>query len=226
MEINDELQKQQGTLYEKLRSSYQYKDVDYSQMDHTLDDFYGNVQTSVKFAIRDEQGNLILSTKRIEGETPIMNNWSSSGDNTDVLGEWIYTTTVPTNTNPTTFEVLQMQAYIFDFNEADHNDENWQPFELNGQIYELESMESRHKTLHIKLSTKEKSENYRSGSWLLIAHGKMHFISKLDTYVKNDRTIYNIQFEGFEEVPNPITFVPMTVFMKEELVEPIVLELR
>ena len=91
------------------------------KLDEAQDDFFGGVKSNVRFAIRDKAGQLILTTKRIDEEQPMISNSSVSGDGTDILGEMIYTTFVPKYTNPATFEVLQMEAFVFDLFETEVN---------------------------------------------------------------------------------------------------------
>ncbi|MER2192931.1 MAG: zf-HC2 domain-containing protein [Solibacillus sp.] len=225
LKLNDTLQEQQNALYQTIRTRYQYKEVDYSQIDHTLDDFYGHVRTSVKFAIRDEQGNLITATKRIEGETPMLNDWSISGDNTDILGESTYTTTVPTNTKPATFEVLHMQAEFFDLYEAEIDNVARQPFEFNGYTYEIDALELTNNGLQLTLSTAGKQDE-KSPSWSIVIDNHLYSFTQQKTGYNGERTVYVIVFENLNEIPDYFKLVPTTAFIEQAVEQPIVLKLR
>ncbi|WP_341302830.1 hypothetical protein MHB44_11130 [Lysinibacillus sp. FSL H8-0500] len=194
------------------------------KLDEAQDDFFGGVKSNVRFAIRDKAGQLILTTKRIDEEQPMISNSSVSGDGTDILGEMIYTTFVPKYTNPATFEVLQMEAFVFDLFETEVNTAHLQPFQFNNVTYTIDSLEIKQQTLHLAISTEGEPEVLPSAWRMEIDNRLIDFNSASLDYI-NNRTVYKLQFENFEQIPTNLKLVPSTVMIKKQI-DPIVLDLH
>ncbi|MEK4426149.1 zf-HC2 domain-containing protein [Solibacillus sp. FSL K6-1523] len=225
VKFKEPYQQDQDNLYKHLLNKYQYIEVaNIPRVVEAQDDFFGKVRSKVQFAIRDETGNLILATfKTKEGEQPMIPEYSSSGGGTDILGEMIYTTSVPKYTKPATFEVLQMEASIFDLFEVEVNPTQLQPFQFHNVTYTIDSLEIKQDIFHITISTEGKPE-------VLVSNWNMEWDNRLigfnnatKNYI-NNRTVYKLEFENFTEVPDSFKLIPTTIKVKNR-VNPIVLKL-
>lgn len=224
VKFKEQYQRDQDNVYKQLLNKYQYIEVANSpKIDEAQDDFFGSVKSNVKFAIRDKEGHLILTTKRIDGEQPMLSNFSASGGGTDVLGEMIYTTSIPKYTNPATFEVLQMEAFVFDLFETEVNTAHIQPFQFNNVTYTIDSLEIKQRTLHIAISIEGEPEMLAFDWQLAIDNRLIGYNSASSDYI-NNRTVYKLQFENFEQIPAILKLVPSTVMIKKPI-DPIVLDL-
>ncbi len=225
VKFKEPYQRDQDNVYKQLLNKYQYIEVANSpKVDEAQDDFFGSVKSNVRFAIRDKEGQLIITTKRIDGEQPIISNFSASGGGTDILGEMIYTTSVPKYTNPARFEVLQMEAFVFDLFETEVNTAHIQPFQFNNVTYTIDSLEIKQRTLHIAISTEGEPEMLASDWHLAIGNRLIGYNSASSDYI-NNRTVYKLQFENFEQIPANLKLVPSTVIIKKQI-DPIVLDLH
>ncbi len=225
VKFKEPYQRDQDNVYKQLLNKYQYIEVANSpKVDEAQDDFFGSVKSNVRFAIRDKEGQLIITTKRIDGEQPMISNFSASGGGTEVLGEMIYTTSIPKYTNPATFEVLQMEAFVFDLFETEVNTAHIQPFQFNNVTYTIDSLEIKQRTLHIAISTEGEPEMLASNWHLAIDNRLIGYNSASSDYI-NNRTVYKLQFENFEQIPANLKLVPSTVIIKKQI-DPIVLDLH
>lgn len=224
VKFKDEYQQYQDNLYEQIRTQYQYKEsADQLQLDHKQDDFFGKMKPRIQFAIRNEVGQLIISTRYLEGEQPIINTFSSSGRETDVLGEMIYTTSVPSHTKPATLEVLTMEANVFDLYETEVNAAQLQPFQFENATYLIDALEIKQDTLHLQISTEGEPE-VRAQSWEMVINDRLIVSDRTTVNLINNRTVYKLQFDGHEQIPSTFKLVPDTVKIIKQI-EPIVLEL-
>lgn len=225
VKFKEQYQRDQDNLYEHLLNKYQYKEVaNQPKIEDAQDDFFGSVRTSVKFAIRDEAGQLIISTKYLEGEQPMINTYGSSGGGTDVLGEMIYTTSVPSYTEPATFEVHAMEANVFDLYETEVNVAQLQPFQFNDATYMIDALEIKQGTLHLTISTEGEPE-VRASDWEMVIDDRLTSFNYATTDFINNRTVYKLQFESIQQIPSTFKLVPSTVKIKKEI-DPIVLDLH
>ena len=223
VKIKDEYQQYHDNLYEQIRTRYQYKEsADQLQLDHTQDDFFGKMRTKIQFAIRNEVGQLIISTKYLEGEHP-MTTSSTSGVGTDVLGETIYTTSVPSHTKPATFEVLEMEANVFDLYETEVNAAQLQPFQFENATYIFDAFEIKQDTLHLQIST-EGDPEVRAESWEMVINDRLIVSDRTTVNLVNNRTVYKLEFDGYDQIPSTFKLVADTVKIIKQI-EPIVLEL-
>ena len=223
VKFKDQYQQEQNNLFEQLLNKYHHVEV-VNQLEDAQDIFFGSVFPKIQFAIRDATGQLILATSKTkDGELPLINFYSISGDNTEILGEWIYTTSVPKYTNPSTFEVLEMKANVFDLFEIEVNTAQLQPFQFHNVTYEFDSIEIEKGNMYLKISTEGNPENIPS-SWNIDINNRLFIANIGNIDSMNGRTIYTLQFENFEQVPTNFKLVPLTVYKKQ--IDPIVLELQ
>lgn len=225
VKFKEPYQQNQDNLYKQRLNKYQYIEVaNMPRVVEVQDDFFGQVSSKVRFAIRDETGNLILaSLKTKEGEQPIIPEYSSSGGGTDVLGEMVYTTSVPKYTKPATFEVLQMEALVFDLFEAEVNTALLQPFRFNNVTYTIDSLAIKQGTFHLTIST-EGEPKVMVSSWNMEMDNRLiGFNNSTRNYI-NNRTVYKMEFENFTKVPDSFKLIPNTIKVKNR-VNPIVLNL-
>lgn len=224
VKFKDEYQQYHDNLYEQIPTRYQYKEsADQLQLDHTQDDFFGKMRTEIQYAIRNETGQLIKSTKYLEGELPMINISSTSGGGTDVLGERIYTTSVPSHTKPETLEVLAMQANVFSLYETEVSAAQLQPFQFENATYIIDALEIKQDTLHLQIST-EGDPEVRAASWEMVINDRLIVSDRTTVNLINNRTVYKLQFDGHEQIPSTFKLVPDTVKITKQI-EPIVLEL-
>jgi len=153
----------------------------------------------------------------------MINIHSSSGRGTDVLGEMIYTTSVPRHTKPATFEVLEMKADVFDLYETEVNAAQLQPFQFENETYIIDALEIKQDILHLQISTEGEPE-VRASSWEMVINDRLIASDRANVDFINNRTVYKLQFDGYEQIPSTFKLVPVTVEIKKQL-EPIVLEL-
>lgn len=226
VKFKEQYQQEQNNLYEQLLNKYQYLEVaNQPKIEDAQDDFFGSVSTHVRFAIRDETGQLILATSKTkDGEQPLIPDYSGSGGGTEILGEMIYTTSVPKYTNPSTFEVLQMEAYVFDLFETQVHTAQLQPFQFNNVTYAIDSIEIEKGIMYLKLSTAGEPENMPRFWYIDINNRLIGFNNATTNYI-NGRTVYTLQFENFEQIPANLKLVPFTVKIKKQI-NPIVLDLH
>ncbi|MFB7160215.1 MULTISPECIES: anti-sigma factor family protein [unclassified Lysinibacillus] len=226
VKFKEQYQRYQDNLYK------QHLNIEVANL-HSLDDaqdaFFGSVISDIRFAIRDEAGQLILSTKRDgrDGEQPMISEFSSDGGGTDVLGEMVYTISVPKYTNPATFEVFQMEASVFDLFETEVNTAQLQPFQFNNVTYTIDSLEIKQDTLHLQIST-EGDPKVRAAGWGMVINDRLIFSDETNVHFsdrRNNRTVYKLQFENFEQIPANFKLVPSTVKIKTQI-DPIVLDLH
>lgn len=154
----------------------------------------------------------------------MISNFSASGGGTAILGEMIYTTSVPKYTNPATFEVLQMEAFVFDLFETEVDTAHIQPFQFNNATYTIDSLEIKQRTLYIAISTEGEPEMLASDWHLAIDNRLIGYNSASSDYI-NNRTVYKLQFENFEQIPANLKLVPSTVIIKKQI-DPIVFDLH
>ncbi|ALC85254.1 hypothetical protein AM499_05050 [Bacillus sp. FJAT-22090] len=224
VKFKDEYQQYYNNLYEQIRTRYQYKEsADQLHPDHTQDDFYDKMKPRIQFAIRNEVGQLIISTKSLEGEQPMINTSSSSGREADVLGEMIYTTSVPSHTKPATFEVLTMEANLFDLYETEVNAAQLKPFQFENATYIIDTLEIKQDTLHLQISTEGEPE-VRAESWEMVINDRLIVSDRTTVDFINNRTVYKLQFDGHKQIPSTFKLVPDTAKIKKQI-DPIVLDL-
>lgn len=226
VKFKEQYQRDQDNIYKQHLNKYQYN---MPKLDDTQDDFFGRVRSEVRFAIRDEAGQLIVSTKREgrDGEQQMMSDFLSSGRGTDVLGEIVNSVSVPKYTNPATFEVFQMEADVFDLFETEVNTAQLQPFQFNNVTYTIDSLEIKQGTLHLQIST-EGDPEIRAAGWEMVINdclissdqARVHFDDRI-----YNRTFYELQFKNFEQIPAKLKLVPSTVRIKKQI-DPIVLDLH
>lgn len=230
VKFKEQYQRDQDNIYKHHLNKYQYIEVaNVPKLDDTQDDFFGNVRSEIRIAIRDEAGQLILTTKRDgrDGEQQKISNFSSGGRGTDVLGEMVYRISVPKYTNPATFEVFQMEASVFDLFETEVNTKQLQPFKMNNVTYTIDSLEIKQGTLHLQIST-EGDPKVRADGWGLVINDRLIFSNQTNVNNSertNNRTVYKLQFENFEQIPANLKLVPSTVRIKKQI-DPIVLDLH
>lgn len=226
VKFKEQYQQEQNNLYEQLLNKYQHVEVaNQPKIEDAQDDFFGSVSTHVRFAIRDETGQLILATSKTkDGEQPLIPNYSGSGGGTEILGERIYTTSVPKYTNPSTFEVLQMEAYVFDLFETEVHTAQLQSFQFNNVTYAIDSIEIEKGIMYLKISTEGEPEKM-PGFWYIDINNRLFSFNNATTDYINGRTIYTLQFENFEQIPDNLKLVPFTVKIKKQI-NPIVLDLH
>lgn len=223
VKFKEPYQKEQNNLYEQLLRKYQYKEVaNVPRAEDGQDDFFGNVRTSVRIAIRDKDGQLIAGGSG--NEEPLLPTFSSSGDGTEILGESIFTTSVPKYTNPSTLEVLQMEADVFDLFETEINTAKPQPFQFKNAQYTIDSIEINKSTLQLKISTSGEPKN-RPFAWDIDMNGRLISFNNATTNTINGRTVYELKFENFEQIPVNFKLLPLTVRVKNQI-DPIVLDLH
>jgi hypothetical protein len=224
VKFKDEYQQYYDNLYEQIRTRYPYKkSTDQLQLDHTKDEFFGKMTSQIQFAIRNEVGQLIIKTRYLEGEQTMINTFNWSGGETDILGEMIYTTSVPSHTKPATFEVLAMEANVFDLYETEVNSAQLQPFQFENATYLIDALEIKQDTLHLQISTEGKPE-VRASNWAMVINDRLINFDRATVDYINKRTVYKLQFDGHEQIPRTFKLVPDTVKIKKQI-EPIVLEL-
>ena len=224
VKFKEQYQQDQDNIYEQYLNKYKYIEVANSPtLDDTQDDFFGSVKLNIRFAIRDGAGQLIVTTKRINSEQPMI-SVSGSGRGTDVLGEMVYTISVPKYTNPATFEVLQMEAYVFDLFETEVNTAQVQPFQFNNVTYTIDSLEIKQGTFHLTISTEGEPE-VRPSDWKLEIDNRLIGYNNANIDYINNRTVYKLQFENFEQIPVNFKLVPSTVEISKQM-DPIVLDLQ
>ncbi|MEY9971274.1 hypothetical protein ABH966_001647 [Lysinibacillus sp. RC46] len=231
VKFKEQYQRDQDNIYKHHLNKYQYIEVaNMPKFDNAQDDFFGKVTTDVRFEIRDEAGKLILTTRRDgrTGEQPMITDFSGpSGFDTDVLGEMVYTISVPKYTNPATFEVFQMEASAFDLFETEVNTKQLQPFKLNNVTYTIDSLEIKQGTLHLQIST-EGDQKVRAAGWEMVINDRLIISNRTNVNYSertNNRTVYKLQFENFEQIPANLKLVPSTVRIKKQI-DPIVLDLH
>lgn len=224
VKFKDKYQQYYDNLYKEIRTRYQYKVSADPLLLDTHYAFFGKMRSKIEFAIRNEAGQLIIRTKYLpEGERPMINIHSSSGRGTDVLGEMIYTTSVPRHTKPATFEVLEMKADVFDLYETEVNAAQLQPFQFENETYIIDALEIKQDILHLQISTEGEPE-VRASSWEMVINDRLIASDRANVDFINNRTVYKLQFDGYEQIPSTFKLVPVTVEIKKQL-EPIVLEL-
>jgi len=65
VKFKKQYQRDQDRIYKQHLNKYQYIEVaNVPKLDDAQDDFFGSVRSEVRFAIRDEAGQLIVTTKR------------------------------------------------------------------------------------------------------------------------------------------------------------------
>lgn len=75
VKFKEQYQRDQDNVYKQLLNKYQDIEVANShKVDEAQDDFFGSVKSNVRFSIRDKEGQLIITTKRIDGEQPMISN--------------------------------------------------------------------------------------------------------------------------------------------------------
>ena len=222
VKFNDEYQYYNDSLYEQMLNRYEYDEYFNSPVDKMEDHFFGSVRTKVHFAIRNELGELIIGP--VEGEQPFINSWSSSSGGTDILGEMIYTTSVPSYTKPATLEVLAMEATVFDFYETEVNSEQLQPFQFKNATYTIDALEIKQDTLHLQISTEGKPA-VRPDGWNIVINNHLIVSDRTSINWGNNRTIFTLQFDGQQQIPSTFKLIPSTVTIKKEI-EPIILDLN
>lgn len=225
VKFNDENQRYYDNLYSQLLTRYEYDEFLNPPIDKMEDHFFGEVRTNVHFALKNDAGELIAG-HRLK-EKPLIYS-SSSGRGTNVLGEMIYSVSVPSYTNPSVLEVFAMEKIVHNLNETQVNPQQQQPFQFENAEYTVDSVEIENNSLHIQIST-EGVPKIRPLGWnivldnrLVVADGNS---SKFDKKRTNNRTIYKAQFKYFQEIPSSFKIVPSTVEIIEEI-EPIRLELN
>lgn len=225
VKFKEQYQRIQDDLYEQHLKKYLYVEVaNVPRIDDAQDDFFGIVGPKVYYAIRDETGQLINATKRIEGEEPLIPEFGGSGSGTDVLGEMIFTTSVPKQTKPATFEVLQMEARVFNVLETEVNTSNLQPFQLNNVTYTIDSLEIKQGVFHLIISTEGKPK-VELNDWKVEINKRLIGSNEAKKEFINNRTVYKLQFENFEQIPTNFILMPFTVKVKKQI-NPIVLDLH
>ena len=222
VKFNDEYQRYNDNLYEQMLNRYEYDEFLNPPVDKTEDYLFGSVSSQVRFAIRNEVGELIIG--HVEEEQPLIDVWSSSGGGTDVLGEMIYTASVPSYTKPATLEVLAMEATVFDFYETEVNSEQLQPFQFKNTTYTIDALEIKQDTLHLQISTEGKPE-VRLDQWNIVINNRLIVYDQAAVNFIDNRTVYYLQFDGYQQIPNNFKLVPYTVTIEKEI-EPIILDLN
>lgn len=223
VKFKDEYQQYYDNLYEQILTRYKESAYQF-QLDHGQDDFFGEMISTIEFAIRNEVGQLIIRTKYLpEGERPMINIHSSGGRGTDVLGEMIYTTSVPSHTKPATFEVLEMGANVFNLYETEVNAAQLQPFQFENATYIIDALEIKQDILHLQISTEGEPE-VRARNWKMVIDDRLIVSDRATVDFINNRTVYKLQLDGHEQIPSTFKLVPDTVMIKKQI-EPIVLEL-
>ena len=222
VKFKNEYQQYYDNLYEQILTRYKESAYQF-QLDHAQDDFFGEMSSKIEFAIRNEVGQLIVKTKYLEGEQPMINTHGFSGRGTDVLGEIIYTTSVPRHTKPATFEVLEMGANVFDLYETEVNAAQLQPFQFENAIYIIDVLEIKQDILHLQISTDGEPEA-PARNWKMVIDDRLIVSDRATVDFINNRTVYKLQLDGHEQIPSTFKLVPDTVTIKKQI-EPIVLEL-
>jgi len=223
VKFKEQYQRDQDNLYNQYLHRYV---ANLPKLDDAQDDFFGSVKSNVRFAIRDEAGQLILATKGINDEQPMISS-TSSGHGTDVLGEMVYTTSVPKYTNPATFEVFQMEASVFDLFKTEVNTAQLQPFQFNNETYTIDSLEIKQDTLHLQISTEGDPEILAEG-WGMVINNRLIYSDRTNVNFSeqtNNRTVYKLEFDNFEQIPANLILLPSTVKIKKQI-DPIVLGLH
>lgn len=222
VKFNDKYQRYNDNLYDQVRMRYPYEErADQAQIDHTQDEFFGKVRTNAHIAIRNEAGELIAG--HVEGEQPMLENWGVSGKGTDVLGEMIYTISVPSYTKPATLEVLAMEAEVLDLYETKVTSAHLQPFQFENATYSIDALEIKQGTLNIQIST-EGEPKIRIKGWEIVTNNRLTIPDRGSIDFINNRTIYTLQFNDYEQIPSSFKLVPFTVMIKKQI-EPLLLEL-
>ncbi|WP_336045988.1 anti-sigma factor family protein [Solibacillus ferritrahens] len=226
VKFKEHYQQEQNNLYKQFLNKYKNVEVaNEPKIESTQDDFFGTVTTKVQFAIRDETGQLILATWKTKGgEQPLIPEYSSSGGGTEILGERIYTTSVPKYTTPSTFEVLRMEAYVFDLFETDVNTSQLQTFQYNDVTYAIDSVEIDKGSMNVKISTEGKPERVPR-YWYIEHNNRLIGLNRGDHKYIKGRSTYIYEFENFEQIPSNLKLVPSPV-KKFKQIDPIVLDLH
>lgn len=226
VKFKEHYQQEQNNLYKQLLNKYQNVEVaNQPKIEDTQDDFFGSVRSMVKFAIRDEKDQLILTTwKTKDGEQPLIPEYSTSGGGTEILGEMIYTTSVPKYTNPSTFEVLRMEAYVFDLFETDVNTSQLQTFQYNDVTYAIDSVEIDKGSMYVEISTEGKPERVPI-YWYIEHNNRLIGFNRGDHKYIKGRSTYIYEFENFGQIPSNLKLVPANV-KKIKQIDPIVLDLH
>ncbi|MBD8036197.1 zf-HC2 domain-containing protein [Solibacillus sp. A46] len=226
VKFKENYQQEQNNLYKQFLNKYQNVEVaNEPKIESTQDDFFGTVRSMVKFAIRDDKDQLILTTwKTKDDEQPLIPKYSTSGGGTETLGEMIYTTSVPKYTNPSTFEVLRMEAYVFDLFETDVNTSQLQTFQYNDVTYAIDSVEIDKGSMYVKISTEGKPETVPI-YWYIEHNNRLIGLNSGDHKYIKGRSTYIYEFENFEQIPSNLKLVPAPV-KKFKQIDPIVLDLH
>lgn len=225
VKFNDDNQRYYENLYSQILTRYEYDEFLNPPYDKMEDHFFGQVWTKVYFALRNEEGKLIAG--RGLNEKPLV-DISVSGKGTKVLGEMIYSVSVPSYTKPTIFEVYAMEKNVHNLNEMQVNPQQPQPFQFENTEYTVDSMEIENNSLHIQIST-EGEPKIRPTGWNIVLDNRLSVANKSSSQFNgkrtNNRTVYKLQFDGHEQIPSKFKLVPDTVKINKQI-EPIVLELN
>ena len=226
VKFKENYQQEQNNLYKQFLNKYQNIELaNEPKIESAQDDFFGTVRSMVQFAIRDEKDQLILTTwKTKDDEQPLIPEYSTSGGGTEKLGEMIYTTSVPKYTNPSTFEVLRMEAYVFDLFETDVDTSQRQTFQYNDVTYAIDSVELDKGSMYVKISTEGKPETVPI-YWYIEHNNRLIGLNRGDHKYIKGRSTYIYEFENFEQIPSNLKLVPAPV-KKVKQIDPIVLDLH
>lgn len=225
VKFNDENQRYYENLYSQMLTRYEYDEFLNPPIDKMEDFFFGEVRINVHFALKNDAGELIAG-HRLK-EKPLINS-SSSGRGTNVLGEMIYSVSVPSYTKSTVLEVFAMEKIVHNLNETQVNPQQPQPFQFENAEYTVDSIEIENNSLHIQIST-EGEPKIRPMGWNIVIDNRLVVAdrnsSKFDEKRTNNRTIYRAQFNDLQNIPNTFKIVPSTVKITEEI-DPIRLKLN
>ena len=117
-----------------------------------------------------------------------------------------------------------MEAYVFNLFETAVNTAQLQPFQFNNVTYTIDSIEIEKGIMYLKLSTEGEPE-IMPRYWYIDINNRLISFNNATTDYINGRTVYTLQFENFEQIPNNLKIVPFTVEIKKQI-NPIVLELH
>lgn len=227
VKFNDENQRYYENLYSQILTRYEYDEFLNPPFDKMEDHFFGEVRTRVHFALKNDAGELIGAAHRLM-EKPLANTLSTSGKGTNVLGEMIYSVSVPSSTKPTILEVFAMEKNVHNLNETQINHQQLQSFQFENAEYTVDSVEIKNNSLYIQIST-EGVPKIKPNGWNIVLDNRLVVAdrnsSKFDEKRTNNRTIYTVQFNDLQNIPNTFKIVPSTVKVIEEI-EPIRLELN
>lgn len=225
VKFNDENQRYYENLYSQILNRYEYDEFLNPPIDKMEDHFFGEVQTNVQFAIKNDAGELVAGYK-LKGK-PLINS-PVDGRGTNVLGEMIYSISVPSYTKPTVLEVFAVEKHVHNLTETQVNPQQLQPFQFENAEYTVDSVEIENNSLHIQIST-EGEPKIRPMGWNIVIDNRLVVAdrnsSKFDEKRTNNRIIYTAQFNDIPNIPDTFKIVPSTVKITEEI-EPIRLKLN